>query len=163
MNAGTCIHYNGVIGTTDDHKCQAGICYRKVFDGSKPGILLRMPCIQFHTLPAHGRGTFIRSGDDTVRKEFDRRGQVMIPCALYQEPTPEQIEADRIETEKAFANTVAAIKVSSEWRVKPKPEKDRSEILQCPICEGKLHLFQSSYNGHVRGKCETAGCVEWME
>lgn len=30
-------------------------------------------------------------------------------------------------------------------------------------CGGKLHLSQSSYNGHVHGKCETPDCVSWME
>lgn len=29
--------------------------------------------------------------------------------------------------------------------------------------EGRLHLSQSSYNGHVHGRCETDDCVRWME
>jgi hypothetical protein len=49
------------------------------------------------------------------------------------------------------------------WRVKPKPASDRREVIECPKCHGKLHLHQSSYNGHVRGHCETKDCVSWME
>lgn len=39
----------------------------------------------------------------------------------------------------------------------------KKEVIQCPECKGRLHLSQSSYNGHVHGKCETEGCVSWME
>ena len=60
-------------------------------------------------------------------------------------------------------NILAAMNVASEWRVKPKPTSDRRDVLECPICKGKLHVSQSSYNGHVHGKCETDGCVSWME
>lgn len=33
----------------------------------------------------------------------------------------------------------------------------------CPVCNGRLHLSHASINGHVHGKCETEGCVAWME
>lgn len=49
------------------------------------------------------------------------------------------------------------------WRTKPKPKTDRRETVECPICGGKLHLHQASYNGHVRGACETDDCVNFME
>ena len=41
--------------------------------------------------------------------------------------------------------------------------RGKQTVIECPICRGKLHLSQSSYNGHVHGQCETDGCVEWME
>ena len=37
------------------------------------------------------------------------------------------------------------------------------DMVECPVCKGKLHLSHAAVNGHVWGKCETAGCVEWME
>lgn len=58
---------------------------------------------------------------------------------------------------------MAILKIADEWRVKPKPEKNRHDIIECPLCKGKLHLSQSSYNGHVWGKCENEDCVSWME
>lgn len=51
--------------------------------------------------------------------------------------------------------------VVNAWR-KKKPF-GKSEVIECPECKGRLHLSQSSHNGHVSGKCETAGCVAWME
>lgn len=48
------------------------------------------------------------------------------------------------------------------WR-KEKP-RGKAAVIDCPTgCGGKLHLSQSSYNGHVHGKCTTDGCVSWME
>lgn len=37
------------------------------------------------------------------------------------------------------------------------------EVVECPACKGRLHLSIAAYNGHVHGKCETDGCVAWME
>jgi hypothetical protein len=87
----------------------------------------------------------------------------MKPCEHFKEPTADEIEQDQRETDACLARTLAAIKIAGEWRVKPKPEQDRRGTVECPICKGKLHLSQSSYNGHVHGKCETSGCVSWME
>jgi hypothetical protein len=49
----------------------------------------------------------------------------------------------------------------SEWR-KKEPIGKR-EIVECPACKGRLHLAQSSYNGHVHARCETDACVAFME
>lgn len=35
--------------------------------------------------------------------------------------------------------------------------------LQCPICKGVLNYSVASVNGHVWGRCATAGCVSWMQ
>jgi hypothetical protein len=63
----------------------------------------------------------------------------------------------------SFDKILTALKVAGEWRVKPKPPEDRHDVVVCPICKGMLHLSQSSYNGHVHGRCKTEGCVSWME
>lgn len=160
MTPGTCVHFTGLRSKTDC--CKAGVCYYTAF-GSAPGTMLRMPCVQYRCLPAHGRGTYIKPGEDTARSEIDRRGQVMIPCNQYLEPTPAQVEQDRIESEAALAKHLAAIQVAGSWRVRPKPARDRAEVVECPVCKGRLHLSQSSHNGHVHGACETVGCVRWME
>lgn len=38
-----------------------------------------------------------------------------------------------------------------------------SGVIDCPKCHGKLHYSISSYNGHIHGKCETQGCVSWVQ
>ena len=35
--------------------------------------------------------------------------------------------------------------------------------MTCPICSGRLRYSVASVNGHVWGRCETDGCVTWME
>ena len=161
MNPGTCIHFTGL--RDRESCCKVGVNYSQAFDISKPGIMLRMPCVQYRTLPADGRGTYIKAGEPTVRQEIDRRGEQMVPCAHFQEPTQEEVAADRKESDAYLERTLAAIKVASAWRVKPKPPEDRFDVLECPVCKGRLHVSQSSYNGHIHGKCETQDCVSWME
>lgn len=163
MNNGTCIHYTGMLPAEGPHVCGAGVDMDAAFDDTKPGIFLRMPCVQFREVPAHGKGAYCKPGEPTKRIEIDRRDQVMVPCALRVEPTSEQVQAYRAETELELKKAMTAIRVAAEWRVKPKPAQDRREVVGCPVCKGHLHLSQSSYNGHVHGRCETEGCVSWME
>lgn len=163
MTPGCCIHYTGIGMATRDDCCKAGVNYHNAFDFAAPGVMLRLPCVKYMTLPANGRGTYIKAGESTVRKEIDRRGQTMILCEHFHEPTAEEVEADRRDSDASFARMLTAIRVSANWRVKPKPVKDRHDVVECPVCKGKLHLFQSAFNGHVSGKCETEGCAEWME
>lgn len=152
MNHGTCIHFNGV----QNKQCKKGIAYDSV---RAPAL----PCIKFIERSERG-GTHFKPGEKAVsRTPFVREGISVGSCLSYEEPTDEAIEADRIESEKHLEKTIAALKVASKWRVRPKPKVDRRETVECPVCKGKLHLSQSSYNGHVHGTCSTDGCVRWME
>lgn len=85
------------------------------------------------------------------------------PCPFREEPTSEQVEASRREDDEEFEKFKVALKVANAWRVNPKPAVNRADIVECPVCNGKLHLRQSARNGHVTGQCETARCVFWME
>lgn len=164
MNEGTCIHYTGILRINPrEASCNAGVFYWDKFDGDAPGILLRAPCVQFRILPAHGKGTYVRPGEPTVRQEIDRKGQAVMPCEYLQLPTAEEVERDRIADKAELDKAVAALNVASAWRVTPKPATDRHEVIECPACKGRLHLSQSCLNGHVHGACETKGCVSWME
>jgi hypothetical protein len=82
-------------------------------------------------------------------------------CPKWERRSLEQAEAraDRIEAtmrRMAIVGPVVAV-----WRRKEPIGKQ--EVIECPACKGRLHLSQSSYNGHVHGHCETPGCVSWME
>lgn len=145
---GSCIHFNGA----QHELCERGVSYAQF----RPGI----PCIKFIEKSANG-GTYPKPGEVAAERkprEYDGK-----PCPFYQEPTDEQVQADREESEHWMERFRIALKVVSKWRVKPKPEHDRRDIVECPVCRGRLHLFQSAYNGHVHGKCETVDCVQWME
>lgn len=162
---GTCVHYTGLhLGAgVGAECCGKGINYRQQFDGKRQGIALRMPCVQYRVKPAHGRGTYIAPGEPTIRQEIDRRGQTMIPCAHFEEPSPEQVEAARIELATAKDHAMIALDVAAKWRVVPKPAADRREVVECPVCHGKLQLVQFADNGHCHGQCETKGCLSWIE
>lgn len=161
MTPGTCIHFNG--WRDSQSRCEAGFRYREIVGPEAFGAFLRLPCIQYNVRPAHGRGTYVKAGERVIRVEVDRKGLQPAECACYIEPTDEQIQQDRAETDAALARHMIALKVASSWRVKPKPAQDRHDVIECPICKGRLHLSQAAYNGHVHGQCETSGCVSWME
>lgn len=147
---GTCIHFNGV----QNKLCTRGVAYSN-WDGP-------MPCIQFMEKSARG-GTYLRPGEQPAERKPLPGADKAKPCPFREDPTDEQVQADRAEADAAFKRTIAAIAVAGRWRVKPKPASDRHEVVECPVCKGRLHLSQSAYNGHVHGKCETEGCVSWME
>ena len=35
--------------------------------------------------------------------------------------------------------------------------------IPCPKCGAELQYSISDYNGHIWGRCETPGCLNWME
>jgi hypothetical protein len=84
-------------------------------------------------------------------------------CPQVCRVTREQAEKIVDDMDAAYKRAVAGITVAASWRAKQKPKADRHEVVECPICKGKLYLSQSSYNGHVRGRCETPNCVAWVE
>jgi len=85
-------------------------------------------------------------------------------CEKYREPTAEEIAASEAEMEAALAKHRVVMTAIRPWRTWSKQNRvAKQEVIECPACQGRLHLSQAAYNGHVWGKCETAGCVEWME
>ncbi len=114
--------------------CGAGVCYAEVGGDTYKN----KPCIDGHKLP-----------DPTaVCPKWDRR-------------TREQ-GIERYDLAEASMNRMRLVMpVVAEWR--KKPPRGKSGVIECPACKGKLHLSQASSNGHVHGRCETQGCVSWME
>lgn len=152
MDHGKCIHFNGV----QNDLCKRGVSYEVNWPAGPK------PCIKFIHKSARG-GTLLKPGEQPSETKPFGNAHLAKPCPFYEEPTNEQVQEDRKQVEKAMERTIAAIKLAGEWRVKPKPAVDRYEVVECPVCKGRLHLSQSSYNGHVAGVCQTKGCVKWME
>ena len=42
-------------------------------------------------------------------------------------------------------------------------KRGASGAVKCPVCGGKLNYSVAALNGHLWGKCETGGCLHWME
>ena len=158
MNAGTCVHYTGCLG---NDRCKRGVSYRVNFGQGRPGIMNRLPCVEFIDKPAGRPGSRVKPGEETVRVPIDRHGDTVVPCPLREEPTIEQVEADRAETEAVLQRILTVMPVVAEWR--KKEPRGKAGVIECPACGGRLHLTQAASNGHVWGKCETKGCVSWME
>lgn len=132
-----CQHYGR--GKGADMVCKAGMdlkAIKKVATGQ--GQIKWGPCIGGHTLanPHEHCPHWIRR----TREMGEKRADAF-------EASMKQLE---------IANPVI-----SAWR--KKEPYGKSEVIECPVCKGRLHLCQSSYNGHVRARCETKDCIAFIE
>jgi len=96
---------------------------------------------------------------------LDERGQSKpdaMPCPKIRRPTAEEIAAHKEWIEKRMTLQGVVMVGIAPWRSAHKG-KSASEIVECPACKGRLHLSIAAYNGHVHGRCETEGCVSWVE
>lgn len=138
MNPGSCIHFTGV----QHKKCKLGYVYDSL---TKP-----LPCMRSYT----------------VHWPKERRGQQEpckhTDCKDYLAPTPEQLAEDEKRIKAAMDRMLRVNAGIAEWR-KAHKGKSAQNVIECPECKGRLHLSIAAYNGHVHGRCETAGCVSWME
>lgn len=141
-----CQHYdpNGITmigGKKPTGVCLAGVNYIEQFGGGdSAGIFLKIPCLQGNT---------------------NTHEQQISLCPKWLRSTREQGEQRYKDIEDSINRMRVAGPVISAWRNKPPIGK--SEIIECPVCHGRLHLSQSAYNGHVHGRCETNDCLNWME
>lgn len=135
---GWCKHYNGA-GRSD--VCRAGVNYAELADGSRPGMLNRLPCLRTHF-----------------------KEDVVAECALREWHTPEEI-AERVAASRASAAKyiTARAAITDYLKENGKPRRSVQGNIPCPICKtGMLH-FSIAYNGHCHASCTTDGCVRWME
>lgn len=116
--------------------CLKHVDYKTLAGGSEFGSALRIPCT-------------------------GRTGASVQHCQHYQVPTAEEVAAYEAECDAYMDKVKTVLKVVDVWR-KQLPI-GKAEIIECPACNGKLHLSQSNWNGHVRAACATDGCVKWME
>jgi hypothetical protein len=144
--------------TDREVRIQRAMSYCTHYD--RYAMICRKPCragVDYETVGKNMKERPCMAGGDVPE------GRQIGTCALLRFPTRDEAAAEVDETDRAFARVMVAIEVAGRWRVKPKPKADRHEVVECPVCKGRLHLTQSSYNGHVWGKCETEKCVSWME
>jgi hypothetical protein len=137
--AGWCIHYRynrDLKGDADT--CEAGVSYSK-FYGTK-----------FETRPC-----FL---DD---KTGESKPNAVL-CEHLRRPTAEEIALHEDWLEARMNRMRVVMLGIAPWRTAHKGESAQ-EIVECPVCNGRLHLSIAACNGHVHGHCETAECVSWVE
>lgn len=147
MRTGTCVHFTGTVRPV----CAAGVNYRKHVGGDDVGWGLRMPCITESL-------KFITTLTMEQKAEIQKR----VPCEKYQEPTTNQIKQSDLEVTAAIDRLKMTIPLCQRIKREHKG-KNWQGVEVCPACKGRLHLSHSALNGHVWGKCETKGCVSWVE
>jgi len=133
-----CIHYryNRNLKPGEPNTCEAGVDYA-AWDGVKH----------------QSRPCFLDKG----RSKPDAQS-----CPKLRRPT-EQEMADHERWLEKRMDLMGVVSVGiGPWREAHKG-KSAAEVVKCPACNGQLHLSISVYNGHVHGRCETEGCVSWME
>lgn len=138
--AGWCIHYRGITGPRGETvtSCEAGVDY-----GAWRGIGHdRQPCFL----------------DDKTGQSKPNA----MPCPHLRRPTQGEIAAHEAWCKQRWERQAIVMVGIADWR-KAHKGKSAREVVECPACKGRLHLSIAAYNGHVHGKCETEGCVSWME
>lgn len=105
--------------------------------------------------------TFRESADVQLPCLFLHPDKPQATCAQYAERTKEELAAEERETNELIKRHMLVMPFVSEWR--KKPPRGKQEVVECPACKGRLHLSQSAGNGHVWGRCQTKGCVSWIE
>lgn len=137
-----CEHYAPKPGSlTTDYcalGCGASAMMKKAREAGEPSMT---PCIGGHTTP-----------------------NVITLCPKWQRRSLEHAEKRADDIEEMFRRMDLVGPVVAKWRTWSESNREgKREVIACPACKGRLHLSQSSYNGHVHGKCETEDCVSWME
>ena len=132
--AGWCIHYRAPRDQVTS--CEAGVEYA-TFHATK---FERRPCF------------------------LDQRGQSKpgaVTCQHLRRPTPEEIAAHAQWTKAHIDRLTTVMLGIADWRKRHRG-RAAAETVECPACKGRLHLSIAG-NGHTRGRCETEGCVSWMQ
>lgn len=86
----------------------------------------------------------------------------VIPCSKFEPYTVQEIQADDLEFEEAMARFMLAGPLLRKIKAEHKGT-NWSGVVECPSCNGRLHLSHAKCNGHIWGKCETEGCLSWIE
>ena len=134
----TCKHFTGI------HRdvCKAGVTYRTLVGGPDLGWATRIPCIV-----------------STLTKE-------PVSCEQREYPTVEEATAEVDAHEAAIERTMQAHRAAHD-DAKAKGLKaghGGAGSCPCPVSEkGRISYAVASYNGHMHARCETEGCVSWME
>ena len=131
--AGRCKHFTGMMNKT----CEAGVSYDTV-KVQKPDGGRSFACIEKYSHEPEAT------------------------CDKRKWPTEEEVAAKIAEIDVRWKMMELAAPLIRKIKTEHKG-KSWGGAVDCPACKGALHMSHSSYNGHVHGRCETDGCLGWME
>lgn len=137
-----CTHYAPKRGSLKSDYCALGLGASDAMDRAhKAGAPNMCPCIGGH-----------------------KASDVLALCPKWERRSIEHAEKRADAIEAAMERMTIVMPVVNDWRTWTETNRvSKQDVIECPKCKGRLHLSQSSYNGHVRGQCETNNCVSWIE
>lgn len=136
----TCRHFDGV----QHDECKAGVNYRALAGEPRDGCMTRIPCLPF-TDPKHG-----------AMAVCDKRS------TWTQAEAEQMVDASKASMKRHMLAFRAAHDDAKAKRFGV--GHGGADSLQCPACEkGRLYYRVAGLNGHMHAKCDTDGCVQWME
>ena len=138
---GSCKHFTGVQNDT----CKAGVNYLALAGGNRTGYACRLPC----------------TGDEGCSWAKEEK---VVPCALREWWTPEEVQAQVDEIHKRTTETITArVAITDYLKANNKPLRKIGGAIPCPICKTGTLGFSIASNGHCHATCSTPDCVSWME
>lgn len=87
-------------------------------------------------------------------------------CPRVEYPTREEAEKEAAEEEAVFARHMQAHRAAHDDAKAKRFGKGQggADSVECPVCKtGRIYYRVAGYNGHMHARCETDGCVAWME
>ncbi len=139
--ASHCIHFTGLSKSV----CGKGMNYDEIDKDMKLPMRTGLPCLKT---------------SDKYMKYLE--GRSPCHCPHLQFPSEEEIQVELQAYAEAERKMMLALVVIDPIRVEHKGKNWRG-VIECPNCQGKLHVSHAGINGHVHAKCETEDCVSWME
>jgi hypothetical protein len=136
----TCRHFNGI----QHDCCAAGVNYRALAGEPMVGCATRIPCLPIK----------------------EPKGGPMADCDKHSTWTQSEAEQRVADGEAAMERSMLAFRAAHDDTKAKRLGKGKGgqDSIPCPICErGRLYYRVAGYNGHMHAKCETEGCVSWME
>ena len=129
-----CKQYDG-LAIFRGGKCKAGIDPRVSFcDGSSFAMIKRIP--------------WLKSNTDAPR------------CHLADFPTQEEVEAENAAFKAYVDDFLKFMPLARNAMIATKSD---GGCMDCPKCGQGLRWSKARSNGHIHAKCDTEGCLSWME
>lgn len=132
-----CSHFNGI----GKNVCEAGVNYEAAFNGGTPGMMQRMACFKHASTP--------------------------MPCALVAFPSADDVAKEIAhinERSDKLRTAMIACRADADSHGWGKDKGGGASSIPCPVCNsGTLRYSIANVNGHMHGRCSTAGCMSWMQ
>lgn len=109
-------------------------------------------------------------------KYSDVRGAGKLPCLQeYAEgatcdkaqfPTEDEARQEVADVDAAIERHMIAHRTAHDDAKTKRFGKGQggADSVECPVCKiGRIYYRVAGYNGHMHAKCETDGCVSWIE